>query len=782
MTLPESICRSSGSSTGAAVSSDSARPTQSNEPIGVEHASGIAPYDSPDEHLTDLLARHDWLLRRELVRSRIRKPPDVLGFAVVTDEEMECLLGQGNPAQDAGDRASRLCEIEQAIAGLGRLLDRRVARSLACNRRLPIVELAHRFGLSALEIDIVITCLAAEVDRRYERIYGYLQDDMGRKQPSPGLALALACSSWAQQLAGRTALNPLAPLRHYRIVEVVEDGGTSPWLAKALRVDERIVSFLLGDQTIDGRIASFVTRRDSDSTGPTIGRQPELDDVVAQAAHRLSAATVPQKLVVFLYGARNADADSMVRETARRLDLPMIAVEAERLCGSGVDFEQTIFLLFREALLSQAVLFLHDVERALDQDPGGVRCRALLRCFIEMGSIVFLSGERPWHWRLPPEPAVLWPIELRPAGFVEQFGAWRALADPRIPDAALHQLTSLHPMPLGAIGATWRLARGMADLDSVDRSLTIEHLKRACREQAHVPASGLARRVEPRHDWDDIVLPAAQIEQLRAICSQAKHLSAVYGAWRFERKLSLGKGLNALFSGPPGTGKTMAAGIIAADLGLALLSIDLSQVVSKYIGETEKNLRQLFDQASAAHAILLFDEADALLGKRSAVKDAHDRYANTEVAYLLQKMEEYEGITILTTNLRQNMDEAFTRRMRFIVEFPFPEDADRLRIWRGVWPGEVPLTPDVDLERLARQFRLSGGSIRNIALAAAFLAVEEEQAVAMRHLMQATKRELQKIGRLVDDADYANGDRLRDLDLSPPHVVSVATGNVARMS
>ena len=230
--------------------------------------------------------------------------------------------------------------------------------------------------------------------------------------------------------------------------------------------------------------------------------------------------------------------------------------------------------------------------------------------------------------------------------------------------------------------------------------------------------------------------------------------SAVYGAWCFERKLSLGKGLSALFSGPPGTGKTMAAEVIAADLKVELLKIDLSQIVSKYIGETEKNLRQLFEQAAAAHAILFFDEADALLGKRSAVKDAHDRYANTEIAYLLQKMEEYEGIAILATNMRQNMDEAFTRRMRFIVEFPFPEDEDRLRIWNTVWPKEVPLAEDVDLPWLARQFRFSGGSIRNVALAAAFLAAEQGQAVAMRHLMLATKRELQKMGRLVNDQEY----------------------------
>jgi Winged helix domain, variant/ATPase family associated with various cellular activities (AAA) len=756
MALIEPICEPSERSAWAAVPADATAATPSDRPIGADRASAVAPYGGPHEHLADLLARHDWLLRRELVRGRLRKPSDVLGFAAITDDEVDLLLSPVDLRKDPAERASKLREIEQTVDSLAGYINRRVSQTPASKQRLPIIELAGRFALSALEIDIVVTCLAAEIDRRYERIYGYLQDDMSRKQPSPGLALALYCDRPAQQLAARAVLNPLAPLRHYRIVDITDDGGTSPWLSKPMRMDERIVSFLLGDQSTDARIAPYVTRLASDpeSICPRNRQQAELDALVEQAVRRLSTAPVRQRPLVYVHGAGNAGTESMVRETARQLGLPVLAIEAELLSGPGPDFEQTIFLLFREGLLSQAALFLQNVDRALDQDSCGLRHRALFRCAAEMGSIVFLSGERPWHWPLPPEPVVLWPLQLRPAGFAEQLQAWRALTSAKIADVDLHRLMSLYPLPLGGIGAAWRMACGLADLGGGERSLTIEHLEQACRAQTGVPASGLARRIEPKHDWGDIVLPAAQREQLHAICGQAKHVSTVYGAWCFERKLSLGKGLSALFSGPPGTGKTMAAEVIAADLKAELLKIDLSQIVSKYIGETEKNLRQLFDQVAAAHAILFFDEADALLGKRSAVKDAHDRYANTEIAYLLQKMEEYEGIAILATNLRQNMDDAFTRRMRFIVEFPFPEDEDRLLIWKTVWPKEVPMAPDVDFPWLARQFRLSGGSIRNVALAAAFLAAEQDQAVAMRHLMLATKRELQKMGRLVSDQEY----------------------------
>ena len=223
--------------------------------------------------------------------------------------------------------------------------------------------------------------------------------------------------------------------------------------------------------------------------------------------------------------------------------------------------------------------------------------------------------------------------------------------------------------------------------------------------------------------------------------------------WGFGAKLSLGKGINALFVGPSGTGKTMAAEIIAQELQLDLYKIDLSGVVSKYIGETEKNLDRIFTAAENANAILLFDEADALFGKRSEVRDSHDRYANIEVSYLLQKMEQFEGITILATNLRQNLDEAFVRRLAFTVHFPSPGEADRRRIWEGIWPSAVPLGQDVDLAFLARQFKLTGGNIKNIALAAAFLAARNGTVISQTHLLQATRREFQKLGKALSEVE-----------------------------
>jgi hypothetical protein len=719
--------------------------------IDTERMSLSAPYPSGHEHLADLLARHDWLLRRELARGQARKPADILGFAAITEQEVQRLLSVS--VEESAAVSADLDAIERALLGLQQRIASRVEQSLGTGVRLPLIELAGRFGLTMFEIGLLVACLAVELDRRYERIYGFLHDDMSRRQPSPGLALGLYCDNGAEQLSARTFLNPLAPLRYYRLIEVLEDSATTPWFSRPMRIDERIVAFLLGDSAIDARLARYVTRAEG-ADPPRIGApgRETLDALLRHVRHWTKLTPIPGKPMIYIHGARTSGADAVVQAAARALGVDVLICDAEMLaaeaCGT---IENTLFLMFREGLLNQTALFLRNLDRLLEQPSGTSTYRALLCYTNESRSVVFASGESAWSWPIPPDPIALHVTALQPAGLTEQFDEWRALTRDTLAPPELHRLVSLHPLPWGAIQEAWRIAQGLAAAESEGGVPRLEHLHRACRAQAGTPATSLARRIEPRHGWNDLILPALQREQLTALCSQARHGSIVYGSWAFDRKLSLGRGLNALFSGPPGTGKTMAAEVIAAELGVDILKIDLSQIASKYIGETEKNLRQLFDQAASTNAILFFDEADALLGKRSEVKDAHDRYANTQTAYLLQKMEEYAGITVLSTNLRQNMDEAFTRRMRFIVDFPFPEDEDRLRIWQTIWPREVPLAADVDLPALARQFRLTGGSIRNIALAAAFLAAEQGQPVSMRHLMRATRRELQKMGRLVSD-------------------------------
>jgi SpoVK/Ycf46/Vps4 family AAA+-type ATPase len=285
-------------------------------------------------------------------------------------------------------------------------------------------------------------------------------------------------------------------------------------------------------------------------------------------------------------------------------------------------------------------------------------------------------------------------------------------------------------------------------------SISAHDVRTACLLQSNRKLATLARQIKPSYTWNDIVLPEDRFEQLKDIVNHARHKALVFDSWGFGRKLSYGKGLNVLFTGPSGTGKTMSAEIMAADLGLHLYKIDLARVVSKFIGETEKNLSKIFEEAETSNAILFFDEADALFGKRSEVHDAHDRYANIETSYLLQRMEEYEGIIILATNFRRNMDDAFVRRIQYAVEFPFPEKHDRREIWTKTWPHELPLSDDIDFDFLAGRFEMSGGNIKNICLNSAFIAAADGKTVTMNHLMKATRNEYRKMGKLMMGGEF----------------------------
>ena len=330
----------------------------------------------------------------------------------------------------------------------------------------------------------------------------------------------------------------------------------------------------------------------------------------------------------------------------------------------------------------------------------------------------------------------------------------------------LNGSTHLSETELNSLAGRFRLTPGQIG-DAVSRAFTLmwardpgsatllsADIDAASRDQSQNRLGTLARKLSPRNTWDDIVLPRQQLTTLRMICATIRQRPTVYGDWGFDRKLSMGKGLIALFSGPSGTGKTMSAEIIANELGLDIYKINLSAVVSKYIGETEKNLEHIFSEAQDSDAILFFDEADALFGKRSEVKDAHDRYANIETAYLLQRTEEYNGLVILASNIKKNMDEAFIRRLHFMLDFPFPEEVERLEIWKRTFPTQAPVAPDLDLPFLARKLKVSGGNIRNIILAAAFSAAEEKTAIGMRHLVRGASYEYQKMGKMIVEADF----------------------------
>jgi SpoVK/Ycf46/Vps4 family AAA+-type ATPase len=340
---------------------------------------------------------------------------------------------------------------------------------------------------------------------------------------------------------------------------------------------------------------------------------------------------------------------------------------------------------------------------------------------------------------------------------------WEKGLQNQVPEAGpwAAQLASQFRLTPGQTHDALEFAGNECAMRDGQREIDLADLYRACRHQSNQKLGELAVKIEPHYGWEDLVLPDDKVVHLKEICSQVKHCYRVFGEWGFDNKLSYGKGLSMLFSGSPGTGKTLAAQVIASELQLDLYKIDLSGVVSKYIGETEKNLAKIFQEAETSNAILFFDEADALFGKRTEVSDAHDRYANIETSYLLQKMEEYEGVVIMATNLCENMDDAFTRRIRFIVEFPFPDEVSRLNIWQTHFPQEAPLSEQIDFEYLSQELKISGGSIKNIVLNSAFLAAENGSMISMEHILHGAKREFEKIGKLWSEKDVHQPRRIK---------------------
>jgi AAA+ superfamily predicted ATPase len=623
----------------------------------------------------------------------------------------------------------------------------------------PLAGLLHAFGLSPFDVDLALIALAPEIDLRYERIFAYLQDDVTRKRPTVELTLNLLCSSAEEKIERRAHFSPEAPLLREGLLHLVPDPNQvePPFLARYLKLDDQVTRLLLGHSGLDPRLASFCEVGGPVPDWNGLPLSTEIKPALAGLVRQAHANRTPLQL--YFQGPQGAGKLQAALSLAAVAGAELLAVRADHLLErAGV--RELIKLLLREAQLRGAVLYISGLDDVREQDLAARR-QDLLESVSRHNGITILAGKKPWIPRSGAALAVQ-PIIFSVLSFAESCACWES-------ELANHGL-ALEKPALELVASRFRLTAGQiktalagALLDSEWRSaqlgttektapaLSVDDLCAAARAQCGHELGRLANKIEPRYHWTDIILPPDQMQHLREICAQAEFRKVVYGDWGFDSKLSLGKGLNVLFSGPPGTGKTMAAEVMAHELLLDLYRIDLSQVVSKYIGESEKNLDKIFTAAENSNAILFFDEADALFGKRSEVRDSHDRYANIEISYLLQKMEEYQGISILATNLRQNLDDAFMRRLQAVVEFPFPDEEYRTRIWKNVFPREAPLASDVDFTVLAREVRLAGGNIKNMALTAAFYAAAEGGVIRMEHLIQAANREHQKIGRSWDE-------------------------------
>jgi len=680
-------------------------------------------FDATDWSTAYLLARLQLLRARvEAVVAARRKtdfnPDDPFRGLYVDDAEVDRLLAvrdglSPHPPPDPEWEAAHgaLEERATAVESDGAVLRLRQLRAT--------------FELEPLDIELLLVGIAPDLDPTFERLYGYLNDDVTRRRASTGLALELCGASLTDGWA-RSRVAKRAPLIAGGLVSLEDED--RPFLGRSVRVPDRVVEHLLGRDEPDPQLIPLLVQPAPwpMATGPTLAR------VLAAGVTLLYAQEAPGSAALSYMAAGLAGEGS-----------PVVAVDLAQLHG-GEDIDHLAAAASREARLRGAALVVNHVEAVGSSGPGAVRRWA------DAPGIVALSGSQAWDPSWSARPPFL--VDLPRLREGDQVHSWLT-AFPEPP-----QIAELWPT-IGAYRLTPEQVRHAAQA-AVHRALSRgddvegEDLQAGARGQNAAGLEKLARRISPRATWEDLVLPRAVASQLSAIAGRVRQRGRVLDDWRLGSNSSRGRGVTVLFAGDSGTGKTMSAEVVAHSLGLDLYVIDLSSVVDKYIGETEKNLDKIFVEAERVNGVLLFDEADAIFGKRSEVKDARDRYANVEVAYLLQRMEQFEGVAVLTTNLRANVDEAFLRRIDVLVEFPMPDPDSRHRLWSKQLNPTIPVAGDVDFEFLATSFELSGGNIRNVVLAAAFEAAEANDALSMSHLIRAMSAEYRKLGRLCVEAEF----------------------------
>lgn len=666
---------------------------------------------------------------------------------VISDAKADLLITGDDGSAEAQFYAKepRAAAIARALAETDHAISTEVDALAERGEAAAIDVLVRLFGLSRFERDVVLLCLAPELDPSFEWLYAYVQDDVTRKYPTPHLALSLfGGDDWQ---AARESLMPNGQLRRFRLISldaVALPGGAVG--STRLSMPERLVNYLIGINVIDDRASELLRPM------PPALLSPDQVDSVDRLQRLIESKDrqIPWP-AINIFGPPGSGRAAFAKALCERLRLQLFRFNALQLPSSEPDRHEALRLIEREAALSQFAVYIDmtKVDDALQPN-----ARLLVEDVVEQLGVFAVIASRD---RFQSERRVI-AIQSAKLGAASQRALWQqALSE--VAHSLNGEIEGLaEQFEFGPAGITRSIvsAKDRARLRSNDGdpAVTADDLWHACREQAGWQLDQLAHRITPCHSWEDIILPDDAYQQLQEIAGQVFNRFKVYESWGFGAKLSRGRGISALFSGPSGTGKTLAAEILANHLKLSLYRIDLSGVVSKYIGETEKNLRKVFDAAEQSGAILFFDEADALFGKRSEVKDSHDRYANIEINYLLQRMEDYRGLAILATNMKSHLDKAFMRRLRFLVDFPFPDAVHRAMIWQCVFP-EAAARDGLDYSALSR-LEISGGNIKNIAVNAAFLAASSDAPICMEHVLQAARREYAKIDKLM--LEYEFGD------------------------
>ena len=715
------------------------------------------PYRDSIEHLTDELKRVDLLIQRALIISRDQPPAgqEYRGL-LISEPEIDELLKTGEFLSQHWHKQQKnqvkLDSLDQKLLKMRKAIDARMELTRKSGLALSLPHLAERLGLSPAEVDLLLVALAPELEPRYETLYAYLQDDVTRKRPGADLALNMICRSEREKLLARRFVAPGSPLLRFRALELIEESHDRQptLLRKFLKIDDSVLRLLLEHAPVALALGKYQLPQ-------TTIDALEIDAATRTQLHSLFDSidrSGVAKSVVRVVGSARVELQEAAAALCQAQKRSLIALDLTSLESDSGNID----CLIRDATLLDASLavFATDTPDASTEEPQHQpqSRKHFCRLLVDYPGPLMLLGPESAFGEMPPGLHI-WKIELKSPGFEQRRETWQtALAGlAGAPDAG--RLADTFRFGGSHIRQAIALSHSLAALrDPSDPTPSMNDLLNAGRALTNTNLRRFATAIQPRYTWADLVLPEDKRQQLEHVAMRVKHRRTVHYDWGFGDKLSRGKGLNVLFAGQSGVGKTMAAEVLANDMSLMLFQIDLSTVVSKYIGETEKHLAAIFREAEMSQSLLFFDEADSLFGKRTEVKDAHDRYANLEVNYLLQRIEQFEGLVILATNMQGNLDEAFLRRMQEVIDFPFPNEAMRERIWRQHVPLNAPVEDHIDYVFLARQFKLSGGNIKNAVMTAAYLAASQGKKIGMVEMIRSVRMELQKQGKLVMRADF----------------------------
>ena len=729
-------------------------------------------YKNSFEHISEELERLDLLIKIQKYKLKESAKNDKFRGLFISEQEINSILKDVNPESISEQEDSVNIEhLDNKITSLEEAINEKVKNSLTDGVYISLPHLSRLFNLTRFEEEVLIICLAPELDKKYEKLYAYLNDDVSQKKPTIDLIFQLTCKTKEEKIAARAFLSKQSTLFKYNILQMTDDEQSKiTFPSCSIKLDERIVNFLLevfvGDYSIEPfakllnpneiveeLVSSVITSR----LEPLIQSYMQGDDLGG-------------KVVLNFFGPDGCGKKTTAQALCKKFGISILAVDCSEIISRDLPLETTLLKASREATISGAALYLDNFSPVFEKEDKTYPIpNSIAQVIRDFPWLAFVATQNPWNNEELLQESLFMGIGFSKPTYPERKLIWKSIilkakgvsiSD----DIDLEMLANKFAFTPAQIIDAVNFARNLSLARSTDNAvLTMSDLSSSCRSVSNQGLVLLTKKIDPNYTWSDIVLPEKTIETLQDICNHVKNKQFVYHDWGFGKKFSLGKGLIVLFKGETGTGKTMASEVIANELDLDLYKIDLSSIVSKYIGETEKNLNKIFNEAESSNAILFFDEADALFGKRSEVKDAHDRYANVETNYLLQKMDEYEGIVILATNFQKNIDTAFTRRMNFIVDFPFPDSKHRIQIWKNSFPKEAVLEKDIDFKFLTNSIRLSGGNIKNIVVNSAFLAAQNSKCITMKDIIHAIKQEYQKMGKPVLKGEFGNYSELLEL-------------------